>query len=256
MCLITRRSQVQIKSCPRNQPHQVISPAQKAGLLVACATCKRPSKQVFAMLRLATLSVTGAIDPAITKCWCCAHDAAWTTRLRPFPPPLLRPHMPPKILNFGTIQGSVPSLGANLGDRACMSSWHYAGTRSTSRRAGYTFTDSRTGFPKFTRCAAQSCRRCAKVAREYPGAPSVFVTERGGSLTAVTVRKLVTSAGEAAGLPFPAHQQILRHACGYKLANEGHDTRSIRQCLGHRNIQHTVRYTELSPTRFKDFWRD
>ena len=47
-----------------------------------------------------------------------------------------------------------------------------------------------------------------------------------------------------------------RRACGYKLANEGHDTRSIQHYLGHRNIQHTVRYTELSPQRFKDFWKD
>ena len=44
-------------------------------------------------------------------------------------------------------------------------------------------------------------------------------------------------------------------ACGYALANRGHDTRALQAYLGRRNIQHTVRYTELSPTRFKDFWR-
>jgi integrase len=49
---------------------------------------------------------------------------------------------------------------------------------------------------------------------------------------------------------------MLRHACGYALANKGHDTRSLQAYLGHRNIQHTVRYTELSPTRFKDFSQD
>jgi len=54
--------------------------------------------------------------------------------------------------------------------------------------------------------------------------------------------------------PQSAHVQ-LRHACGYKLANDGHDTRSLQAYLGHKNIQHTVRYTELAPTRFKDFWR-
>ena len=48
---------------------------------------------------------------------------------------------------------------------------------------------------------------------------------------------------------------MLRHACGYKLANDGHDTRALQAYLGHKNIQHTVRYTELTPTRFKDFWR-
>jgi site-specific recombinase XerD len=47
-----------------------------------------------------------------------------------------------------------------------------------------------------------------------------------------------------------------RHACGYVLANAGHDTRTLQAWLGHRNIQHTVRYTELAPTRFKGLWRD
>ena len=48
---------------------------------------------------------------------------------------------------------------------------------------------------------------------------------------------------------------MLRHTCGFALANKGHDTRSLQAYLGHKNIQHTVRYTELSPTRFKDFWK-
>jgi site-specific recombinase XerD len=49
---------------------------------------------------------------------------------------------------------------------------------------------------------------------------------------------------------------MLRHACGFKLANDGHDTRALQHYLGHKNIQHTVRYTEMAPDRFKDFWRD
>jgi type 1 fimbriae regulatory protein FimB/type 1 fimbriae regulatory protein FimE len=49
---------------------------------------------------------------------------------------------------------------------------------------------------------------------------------------------------------------MLRHATGYKLANDGQDTRAIQRYLGHRNIQNTTRYTELVPDRFKDFWRD
>jgi type 1 fimbriae regulatory protein FimB/type 1 fimbriae regulatory protein FimE len=49
---------------------------------------------------------------------------------------------------------------------------------------------------------------------------------------------------------------MLRHACGFKLANQGVDTRSLQSYLGHKNIQHTVRYTELAPTRFKGFWED
>jgi hypothetical protein len=49
---------------------------------------------------------------------------------------------------------------------------------------------------------------------------------------------------------------MFRHACGFQLANQGTDTRTLQAYLGHRNIQHTVRYTELSPTRFKNLWRE
>jgi site-specific recombinase XerD len=49
---------------------------------------------------------------------------------------------------------------------------------------------------------------------------------------------------------------MLRHACGYKPANDGHDTRSLQAYLGHRIIQNTTRYTALAPDRFKSFWRD
>ena len=57
-------------------------------------------------------------------------------------------------------------------------------------------------------------------------------------------------------MPLPIHPHMLRHACGFKLANDGHDTRSLQHYLGRKNIQHMVRYTEMSPDRFKDFWRD
>ena len=52
------------------------------------------------------------------------------------------------------------------------------------------------------------------------------------------------------------HPHMLRHACGFKLANDGHDTRALQHYLGHKNIQHTVRYTEMTPDRFKEFWRN
>jgi type 1 fimbriae regulatory protein FimB/type 1 fimbriae regulatory protein FimE len=99
-------------------------------------------------------------------------------------------------------------------------------------------------------------RALRKLAGTYADSPYVFVTERKGPLTTDTARKLIARAGIAAALPFPIHPHMLRHACGYKLANAGHDTRAIQQYLGHRNIQHTVRYTELNPDRFKDFWQD
>jgi type 1 fimbriae regulatory protein FimB/type 1 fimbriae regulatory protein FimE len=75
-------------------------------------------------------------------------------------------------------------------------------------------------------------------------------------MTDSSVRKIVARAGDRANLAFPVHPHMLRHACGFKLANEGHDTRAIQHYLGHRNIQHTVRYTELAADRFKRFWRD
>jgi type 1 fimbriae regulatory protein FimB/type 1 fimbriae regulatory protein FimE len=56
--------------------------------------------------------------------------------------------------------------------------------------------------------------------------------------------------------PFPVHPHMLRHACGYKLANDGQDARALQHYLGHKNIQHTVRYTELSPERVRSFWED
>jgi type 1 fimbriae regulatory protein FimB/type 1 fimbriae regulatory protein FimE len=84
----------------------------------------------------------------------------------------------------------------------------------------------------------------------------VFTTDRGGPMTTANVHKIVQRAGRLAGLPFPVHPHMLRHACGYKLANDGHDTRAIQHYLGHRNIMHTVHYTELASDRFKDFWND
>lgn len=99
-------------------------------------------------------------------------------------------------------------------------------------------------------------RALRELRRQYPDGPYLFVTERGGPLTPATFRKLFARAGELAALPFPIHPHMLRHATGYKLANEGHDTRALQQYLGHKNIRHTVRYTELSPERFKKFWKD
>jgi integrase len=84
----------------------------------------------------------------------------------------------------------------------------------------------------------------------------IFRTEGGGPLSTRGWGLIVARAGEAAKLGFPVHPHMLRHACGYYLANEGHDTRAIQAWLGHRNIQHTVRYTELAPDRFKDFWKE
>jgi site-specific recombinase XerD len=91
---------------------------------------------------------------------------------------------------------------------------------------------------------------------QQPPSPYLFTTERLAPMTTAGVRRLIARVGQAAKFPFPVHPHMLRHACGFKLANDGQNTRAIQQYLGHRNITHTVRYTELAPGRFKDFWKD
>jgi type 1 fimbriae regulatory protein FimB/type 1 fimbriae regulatory protein FimE len=80
------------------------------------------------------------------------------------------------------------------------------------------------------------------------------MTERGSPMSAAGFRKMLARTGKEAKFPFFVHPHMLRHACGFKLANDGQDTRALQHYLGHKNIQHTVRYTELSPERFKNFW--
>ncbi len=99
-------------------------------------------------------------------------------------------------------------------------------------------------------------RSLHELRRRYPDGPYVFCSEHGGPLGVRSVRAIVARAGVEAKLPFTVHPHMLRHSTGYKLANDGQDTRAIQLYLGHRSITHTVRYTELSPERFKDFWRD
>ncbi len=91
---------------------------------------------------------------------------------------------------------------------------------------------------------------------QQPKSPFVFTSERGAPFSTAGFARMVERSGREAKLTFKAHPHMLRHACGYTLANKGHDTRALQAYLGHRNIQHTVRYTELTPTRFKDFWRN
>ena len=99
-------------------------------------------------------------------------------------------------------------------------------------------------------------RALRRLQREQePKSPFVFTSERASPLTTAGFARMVERAGSAAELGFKAHPHMLRHACGFALANKGHDTRALQAYLGHKNIQHTVRYTELSPDRFKDFWR-
>jgi integrase len=114
---------------------------------------------------------------------------------------------------------------------------------------------AKNGKPATHPIRGDELRALRKLQREAHKSSFVFVSERGGPFTTDSFNWLVKRAGQKAGLAFQAHAHMLRHACGYALANAGHDTRSLQDYLGHKNIQHTVRYTELAPTRFKDFWR-
>lgn len=99
-------------------------------------------------------------------------------------------------------------------------------------------------------------RALRRLQRDYPETAYVFVSERKAPLTADAIRKMVGRAGRHAGIEFSIHPHMLRHATSYKLANDGQDMRAIQYYLGHRNIQHITRYTELASDRFKNFWHD
>ena len=99
-------------------------------------------------------------------------------------------------------------------------------------------------------------RALRKLQRESEASPFVFVSERGAPFSTAGFARMLERAAETARLEIKAYPHMLRHACGFKLANDGVDTRALQAYLGHKSIQHTVRYTELEPTRFKGFWRD
>jgi integrase len=114
----------------------------------------------------------------------------------------------------------------------------------------------KNGVPSTHPLTGTEIRALRKLKRLAGESAYVFLSERKGPLTDSSVRKRMAQAGERAALGFPVHPHQLRHGCGYKLANDKQDTRAIQLFLGHRNIQHTVQYTELAAERFQDFWRD
>jgi type 1 fimbriae regulatory protein FimB/type 1 fimbriae regulatory protein FimE len=117
-------------------------------------------------------------------------------------------------------------------------------------------TRLKNGSPSTHPLAGIELRALRRLRKEGPQSPFVFVSERGAPFTTDGVRKMVARLGKGAAFEFGIHPHMLRHGTGYKLANNGVDTRSLQHYLGHKNIQHTVRYTELASDRYKGFWRD
>ncbi|MGL5941911.1 MAG: tyrosine-type recombinase/integrase [Waterburya sp.] len=99
-------------------------------------------------------------------------------------------------------------------------------------------------------------RGLRQIQRDYPNGNYIFQTERKTPLSTRMVRQIVNDASQSSHVPIKARPHLLRHSCGFHLAQKGIDTRAIQDYLGHKNIHHTVRYTQLSPRRFEDFWKD
>ena len=113
----------------------------------------------------------------------------------------------------------------------------------------------KNGTPSTHPLTGRELRELRRHQREAKS-PFVFVSERGAPLSAPGFSRMIERAAATAKLGIKAHAHMLRHAFGFKLANDGVDTRSLQSYLGHRNIQNTTRYTALAPDRFKGFWRD
>jgi integrase len=114
---------------------------------------------------------------------------------------------------------------------------------------------AKNGSPSVHPMQGDEIRALRRLQREQGPSSHIFMTERDGPMTPKGFHALFGRIGARAKMQFPIHPHMLRHGCGYALANAGHDTRALQAWLGHKNIQHTVRYTELAPDRFKNFWR-
>jgi len=115
---------------------------------------------------------------------------------------------------------------------------------------------SKNGKPSVQPIEGDELRALRELRRAYPGSAFVFSSERKGPLSRFTVNDIIERAGKLAKITFQVHPHMLRHSKGFSLANAGHDTRAIQDYLGHKNISHTVRYTELAPNRLKGLGGD
>ena len=114
----------------------------------------------------------------------------------------------------------------------------------------------KNGRPSTQPLHGSEIRALRQLRRDWPEGQFVFQTERGGPMTAAGFRKTLAAIGNAAGFDWLVHPHSLRHSTGYALANKGVDTRTLQHYLGHRCIEHTVRYSELAADRFAGLWQD
>jgi site-specific recombinase XerD len=116
----------------------------------------------------------------------------------------------------------------------------------------------KAGLPSSHPLTGRELRELRRHQRKSESQPSpfVFVSQRGVPFTTAGFARMIERAAVAANLGILAHPHMLRHGCGYKMANDGIDTRTIQSYLGHSNIANTVRYTALASDRFKGIWRD
>ena len=114
----------------------------------------------------------------------------------------------------------------------------------------------KNGLPSTHPLRGLELRALRQLKRKNPHSSYVFSSMRGTPLTTRRVREIITTSAKNANIEFPVSPHMLRHSTGFYLANEGQDTRSIQSYLGHSSINSTVIYTQLSPNRFKSFWRD
>ncbi|HXB80673.1 MAG TPA: tyrosine-type recombinase/integrase [Bradyrhizobium sp.] len=115
---------------------------------------------------------------------------------------------------------------------------------------------AKNGKPSTHPLRGDELRMLRKIkADQQPASSFVFTSERGGPFSPASFNWMVKRAGKNANLPFQVHAHMLRHSAGYKLANDNHNLRAIQDWMGHKQISHTTRYTELSPNKFRDFWR-
>lgn len=182
------------------------------------------------------------------------HDPAITTKS-----PHVRDYLRPEEAN--SVINAAAKLGRNgLRDQVLLRLMYRHGLRASEAAEvrwtdfdldhGKTFHIRRLkGSSDSTHTLDPDELRSLRKMRDGATAPHVFLSERGGKISPDVIARVVDRAAQAAGLTFHVHPHMLRHSAGYMLANEGTDTRLIQDFLGHRNIQNTVRYTQLSAKR-------